>query len=165
MTAPTPPASCFPEPLRPFRLQPRRWKRAQGRAHRSSHVCCGAGCPEGCEPVLIRERPGWGRIDWTVSADGSPPQQPDRIAVFSPLASRTQRLGLRWLARRPVHRIDLGPLAVRPATAAVTVFALIAATLAALHGIPLSIALPAAALAPLLAEHLHVSGGWSSSVF
>jgi hypothetical protein len=90
-----------------------------------------------------------------VPADGSLPQQPDRIAVFSPSASHAQRIGLRWLARRPARRLRLGPLAVRPATAAVTVLALIAATLATLHGgVPLSITVPAAALAPLLVEHL-----------
>jgi hypothetical protein len=90
-----------------------------------------------------------------VPADGSLPHEPDRIAVFSPLANRAQRLALRWLARRPAHRIRLGPLAVRPATAAATVLALIAATLATLHGrVPLSITVPAAALAPLLVEHL-----------
>ncbi|MEW2000803.1 hypothetical protein ACFWFH_34290 [Streptomyces coelicoflavus] len=94
-------------------------------------------------------------MDWTVLADGSLPQHPDRIAVFSPLATRAQRLGLRWLARRPAHRIRLGPLAVRLATAAVTVLAIAAAALTSLHGgIPLSISLPAAVLAPLLVEHL-----------
>ncbi|MET8571957.1 hypothetical protein [Streptomyces sp. NPDC004783] len=94
-------------------------------------------------------------MDWTVLADGSLPQHPDRIAVFSPLATRTQRLGLRWLARRRAHRIRLGPLAVRPATAAVTALTLTAATLAAgLHGIPFTIIFPAAALTPLLVEHL-----------
>lgn len=155
MTNRTPPASDSMNPLRPFRQQPRRWARAQARALRGGHVCCGADCAKGCEPVLIRERTGWGWIDWTVPADGSLPHEPDRIAVFSPLANRAQRLALRWLARRPAHRIRLGPLAVRPATGAVTVLALIAATLATLHGrVPLSITVPAAALAPLLVEHL-----------
>ncbi|MEU1264570.1 hypothetical protein ABZ473_21245 [Streptomyces cellulosae] len=154
MTTPIPPASGFPEPLRPFRQQPRRWNRAQARALRSGHICCGAGCPDACEPVLIRERTLWGWIDWTVPADGSLPQEPDRIAVFSPVASRAQRLGLRLLARRPAHRLSFGPLVLRPATATATVLTLIAAALATRHGIPLSIVFPAAALAPLLAEHL-----------
>ncbi|MFG3323683.1 hypothetical protein ACGF3J_37130 [Streptomyces sp. NPDC048171] len=155
MTTRTPPASGSTEPLRPFRQQPRRWERAQVRALRGGHVCCGAQCVKGCEPVLIRERTGWGWIDWTVPADGSLPQQPDRIAVFSPATTRAQRLGLRWLARRPAYRIRLGPLALRPATAAVIVVALMMATLATLHGgVPLSITVPAAALAPLLVEHL-----------
>ncbi|MGA5086018.1 hypothetical protein [Streptomyces sp. NRRL S-1314] len=155
MTTRTPPASGPAPGLRPFRQQPWRWERAQARALRSGHVCCGVGCAEGCEPVLIRERTSWGWMDWTVLADGSLPQHPDRIAVFSPLATRTQRLGLRWLVRRRAHRIRLGPLALRPGTAAVTALALTAAPLAGLHGgVPLSIILPAAALAPLLVEHL-----------
>ncbi|MFI9730935.1 hypothetical protein [Streptomyces sp. NPDC052092] len=155
MTTPTPPASGSTDPLRPFRQQPRRWERAQARALRGGHICCGAGCAKGCEPVLIRERTGWGWIDWTVPADGSLPEQPDRIAVFSPVTTRAQRLGLRWLARRPARRIGPEALAVRPAAAAVSVITLIAATLATLRSsVPLSIILPAAALAPLLVEHL-----------
>ncbi|WP_395576597.1 hypothetical protein [Streptomyces sp. BK79] len=74
--------------------------------------------------------------------------------MFSPLATRAQRLGLRRLERRPAYRICLDPQAVWPATAAASVLALIAATLATLHGIPLSITVPVAALAPLLVEHL-----------
>ncbi|MEU8735023.1 hypothetical protein AB0C68_37350 [Streptomyces tendae] len=154
MTTRTQPATGPAPGLRPFRQQPRRWERTQARALRSGHVCCGIGCEEGCEPVLIRERTGWGWVDWTVPADGSLPQHPDRIAVFSPLATRAQRLGLRWLARRPAYRIRLGPLVLRPGTAAVTVLALVAATLASLHGIPLTITVPAAALVPLLMEHM-----------
>ncbi|WHM35053.1 hypothetical protein OH540_35440 [Streptomyces sp. BPPL-273] len=155
MTTPTQPAHGPAPTLRPFRQQPQRWERKQARARRDGHICCGAQCAKGCEPVLIRERTGWGWIDWTVPADGSLPQQPDQIAVFSPAATRAQRLGLRWLARRPAYRIRLGPLALRPATATVTVLALITATLATLHGgVPLNITVPAAALAPLLFEHL-----------
>lgn len=154
MTTPTPPASRSPEPLRPFGLQPRRWSRTQDRALRSGHAFRRAGRPEGCEPVLIRERTGWGWIDWTIPADGSLPRQLAGIAVFSPLVSRAQRHRLRWLARPPARRICPGPLALQPVTAAVTALALIAATPATLHGIPVSIALPAVALAPLLAEHL-----------
>ncbi|MER7056586.1 hypothetical protein [Streptomyces sp. NPDC000351] len=155
MTTRTPPASGSTDPLRPFRQQPRRWERAQARALRGGHVCCGGECAKGCEPVLIRERTGWGWIDWMVPADGSLPEQPHQIAMFSPVTTRAQRLGLRWLARRPAHRIRLGSLAVRPAAAAVSVIALIVATLATLRSsVPLSIILPAAALAPLLVEHL-----------
>ncbi|MEU3734548.1 hypothetical protein AB0E81_34905 [Streptomyces sp. NPDC033538] len=155
MTTRTPPASGPATGLCPFRQQPRRWEREQACALRSGQVCCGAECAKGCEPALIRERTGWGWIDWTVPADGSLPQHPDRIAVFSPVTTRAQRLGLRWLARRSAHRIRLGSLALRSATAAVTALALIAATLATLHGgVPLSITVPAAALAPLLVEHL-----------
>ncbi|WP_411092796.1 hypothetical protein [Streptomyces sp. 049-1] len=155
MTSPSPPAHGPAPTLRPFRQQLRRWEREQTRALRGGHVCCGGECATGCEPVLIRERTGWGWIDWTVPADGSLPQQPHRIAVFNPVMTRAQRLGLRWLARRPAYRIRLGPLAVRPAAAAVSVLALIAAALATLRSsVPLSIILPAAALAPLLVEHL-----------
>ncbi|MFI9605054.1 hypothetical protein ACIHCX_35445 [Streptomyces sp. NPDC052043] len=74
--------------------------------------------------------------------------------MFTPIATRSQRLSLRWLARRPAHRIRLGPVTVRPATTVVTALILAAATLALMHGVPLSIVLPAAALAPLLVEHL-----------
>lgn len=95
---------------------------------------------------------GW--IDWTVPADGSLPEQPHRIAVFTPIATRSQRIGLRWLARRPAHRIRLGKVTVRSAAAVVTALTLVVAALASMHGIPFSIVLPAAALAPLLVEHL-----------
>ncbi|MFI1294238.1 hypothetical protein ACH4VM_38650 [Streptomyces sp. NPDC020792] len=45
-------------------------------------------------------------------------------------------------------------MTVRPATTVVTALTLAAATLALMHGVPLSIVLPAAALPPLLVEHL-----------
>ncbi|MFE9976224.1 hypothetical protein ACFYRD_37340 [Streptomyces hirsutus] len=154
MTTRTPPTSGIAQRLSPFRQQPQRWERKRSRAVHGGHVCCGAGCAAGCEPVLIRERAGWGWIDWSVPADGSLPEQPHRIAVFTPITTRSQRLGLRWLARRPAHRIRLGPMTVRPATAVVTALTLIAATLAVMHGLPFSIVVPAAALAPLLVEHL-----------
>ncbi|MFF1810736.1 hypothetical protein ACFVXW_16670 [Streptomyces sp. NPDC058251] len=154
MTKRTPPTARIARRLSPFRQQPQQWERKRSRAVRRGHVCCGSGCAAGCEPVLIRERAGWGWIDWTVPADGSLPEQPHRIAVFTPIATRPQRLGLRWLARRPAHRIRLGPVTVRPATAVVTALTLVAATLALMHGVCFSIVLPAAALAPLLVEHL-----------
>jgi hypothetical protein len=121
---------------------------------RGGHVCCGPSCAVGCEPVLIRERAGWGWIDWTVPDDGSLPERPHRIAVFTPIATRPQRLVMRWLARRPGRRIRLGWVTLRTATAVVTTLSLAAATLAIIHGVPFSIVLPAAALAPLLVEHL-----------
>ncbi|MEV5011350.1 hypothetical protein [Streptomyces sp. NPDC055692] len=140
--------------LSPFGQQPQRWERKRSRAVRGGHVCCGAGSAVGCEPILIRERMGWGWIDWAVPADGSLPEQPHRVTVFTPIATRSQRLSLRWLARRPAHRIRLGPVTVRPATTVATALTLAAATLALMHGVPLSIVLPAAALPPLLVEHL-----------
>ncbi|WP_406469853.1 hypothetical protein [Streptomyces sp. NBC_01615] len=154
MTTQTSPTSGIAQRLRPFQQHPQRWERKRSRAVHGGHVCCGSGCANGCEPFLIREQAGWGWIDWSVPADGSLPEQPHRIAVFTPIATRSQRLGLRWLARRPAHRIRLGPVTVRPATAVVTALTMIAATLAIMHGLPFSIVVPAAALAPLLVEHL-----------
>ncbi|WP_246113600.1 hypothetical protein [Streptomyces montanus] len=154
MTTHAPPTAWIAQRLSPFQQQRQRWERKRSRAVRDGHVCCGSGCAAGCEPVLIRERTGWGWIDWTVPADGSLPEQPHRIAVFTPIATHSQRLSLRWLARRPAHQIRLGPVAVRTATAAVAALTLLAATLAIIHGVPFSIVLPAAALAPLLVEHL-----------
>ncbi|MER6370130.1 hypothetical protein ABT255_17415 [Streptomyces mirabilis] len=45
-------------------------------------------------------------------------------------------------------------MTVRPATAVVTALTLVVAALAPMHGVPFGIVLPAAALAPLLVEHL-----------
>ena len=153
MTTQTP-TSGITQRLSPFPQQPQRWERKRSRAVHGGHVCCGPGCTDGCEPVLIRERTGWGWIDWTVPADGSLPELPHRIAVFTPAATRSQRLGLRRLGRRSAHRIRLGPMTVRPATAAVTALTLLAATLALMHGLPFGIVLPAAAVAPLLVKYL-----------
>jgi hypothetical protein len=154
MTKRTPPTARIARRLSPFRQQPQRWERKRSRAVRGGHVCCGSGCAAGCEPVLIRERAGWGWIDWTVPADGSLPEQPHRMAVFTPIATRSQRISLRWLARRPAHRVRLGKVTVRPATAVVTALTLVVAALALMHGVPFGIVVPAAALAPLLVEHL-----------
>ncbi|MGW3667427.1 hypothetical protein [Streptomyces sp. NPDC005141] len=151
MTTPALPTSGIAQPLSPFGQHPQRWEKKRARAVRGGHVC--TGCAAGCEPVLIREQAGWGWIDWSVPADGSLPEQPHRIAVFTPIATRTQRLRLRWLARSSAHRIRLGPVAVRTAAAAVAVLALPAAVLAILHSVPFGIVLPAAVLAPLLVEH------------
>ncbi|MER5918263.1 hypothetical protein ABT124_50575 [Streptomyces sp. NPDC001982] len=121
---------------------------------RGGHVCAGASCTTGCEPVLIRERAGWGWIDWTVLADGSLPERPHWIAVLIPIATRAQRLALRWPARRPARRIRLGSVTARTATAVALALSLAAATLAIIHRVPFSIVLPAAALTPLLVEYL-----------
>ncbi|MGW5250432.1 hypothetical protein ACWEQN_43110 [Streptomyces sp. NPDC004129] len=154
MTDCTPSAPGIARRLRPFGQQPQRWGRRRSRAVRGGHVCCGPSCTVGCEPVLIRERTGWGWIDWTVPADGSLPERPHRIAVFTPIATRAQHIALRWLARRPARRIRIGPVTVRPATAVALALSLAAATLTITQGVPLSIVLPAAALAPLLVERL-----------
>ncbi|MFC8664030.1 hypothetical protein [Streptomyces sp. NPDC057199] len=154
MTTYAPPSAGIAQQLRPFGQHPQRWERKRSRAVRGGHVCCGSYGAAGCEPVLIRERTGWGWIDWTVPADGSLPEQPRRVAVFNPVATWCQRIGLGWLARRSAHRIRLGNVTARPATAVVTALTLVAAALALMHGVPLGIVLPAAALAPLLVEHL-----------
>ncbi|WP_369228791.1 hypothetical protein [Streptomyces sp. R21] len=70
------------------------------------------------------------------------PEQPHRVAVFTPIVTRTQRLALRWLARHPAHRIRLGKANVQPATAVVTALTLVVAALALMHGIPSSLVLP-----------------------
>ncbi|MET7456274.1 hypothetical protein ABZT03_31230 [Streptomyces sp. NPDC005574] len=154
MTIPASSAAQIPQWLHPFRRQPHRWERKRSRAVRGGHVCCGPACAAGCEPVLIRERTAWGWIDWSIPADGSLPQQPSRMAVFTPYATRSQRLALHWLARRPTHRYRIAAVTVRPTTAVITALTLVAATLAYLHGIPLSIVVPAAALVPLVVEDL-----------
>ncbi|MFD9463139.1 hypothetical protein [Streptomyces sp. NPDC060027] len=154
MTTPALPISGIAHRLSPFGQQPKRWEKKRSRAVRGGHVCSGSGCEASYEPVLIREQAGWGWIDWSVPADGSLPEQPHRIAVFTPVATRTQRLCLRWLARSSARRIRLGPVAVRTAAAAVAVLALLAAVLAILQGVPFVLVLPTSALAPLLVEHL-----------
>lgn len=154
MTTYAPPTAGIAQQLSPFGQQPQRWERKRSRAVRGGHVCCGSNCAAGCEPVLIRERTGWGWIDWTVPADGSLPEQPHRIAVFTPIATGPQRRALRWLARRPAHRIRLGKVTVRLATTVVTALTLVVAAFALMQGVPFSIVLPAAALASLLVEHL-----------
>ncbi|MFM9499745.1 hypothetical protein ACKI1Q_39925 [Streptomyces galilaeus] len=154
MTTNAPPTAGIAQHLSPFGQQPKRWERARSRAIRGGHVCRGSGCAADCEPVLIRERTAWGWIDWTVPADGSLPEQPHRVAVVTPIATRPQRLAIRWLTRRPAHQIRLGKVTVRPATTVVAALTLVASALALMHGVPLSIVLPTAALAPLLVEHL-----------
>ncbi|MGW1411293.1 hypothetical protein [Streptomyces sp. NPDC002403] len=135
--------------LVPFARHPQRWERERTRAVRGGHVCGGAGC----DPVLIRERTPWGWIDWTVPADGSLPDRPYRIAVLTPTATRTQRLGLRWLARRPARRIQIGAVTVRTSTVGAAILTSLAAA-TAIHAAPLGIVLAAAASATMLVEHL-----------
>ncbi|MFI9040923.1 hypothetical protein [Streptomyces sp. NPDC053726] len=150
MTHRTPPPAEIAQQLVPFARHPQRWERERARATRGGHVCGDVGCA----PVLIRERTRWGWADWTVPADGSLPDRPYRIAVLTPTATHTQRLGLRWLARRPARRIGIGAVPVRTSTVGVAILSLVVATAAALHAMPLSIVLSAAALATMLVEHL-----------
>ncbi|MFJ1839825.1 hypothetical protein ACIOJ9_38950 [Streptomyces sp. NPDC088175] len=150
MTHRTSPTARIVQQLVPFARNPQRWERERTRAARGGHVCDDAACG----PVLIRERTRWGWIDWTIPADGSLPERPFRIAVLTPTATRTQRLGLRWLARHPARRIEIGAVPVRTSTIAVAILSLAVATAAAIHAAPLSIVLSAAASATMLAEHL-----------
>ncbi|SNX55668.1 hypothetical protein SAMN06272735_0082 [Streptomyces sp. TLI_55] len=58
-----------------------------------------------CEPALVVERTGWGRLAWTVPDDGTLPQHPQQVGVIIPDATLTQRLALRWLTRHPATLI------------------------------------------------------------
>ncbi|WP_331740581.1 hypothetical protein OG613_46610 (plasmid) [Streptomyces sp. NBC_00015] len=86
-----------------------------------------------------------------------PTRTPHQIGVLTPSAKRTQRLALRWLTRRPALRIGLAPTipgSLRFATLTVATISVFAGLLAMTHGVPADVALPAMALAPLIAEHL-----------
>lgn len=96
----TPPPATAGHHARPFTRDPGRWERERCRALRTGHTR-GHTCAAVCEPVLVHERTPWGGLAWTVPGDGSPPEIPYRIAVLAPGATRTQRLVLRWPARRP----------------------------------------------------------------
>ncbi|WP_370251597.1 hypothetical protein [Streptomyces sp. V4I8] len=105
----------------------------------------------------MHERTGWGWLTWTVPGDGTLPELPRQIGVLTPGATLAQRLAVRWLTRRPAHRIALtstSPASLRFSAAAVAVISLFAALFALSHGIPADLVLPAMALAPLLTEHL-----------
>lgn len=147
----TPPPTAAAYHERPFTRDPRRWERERSRALLRGHVP-GHTCSAACEPVFVHERTGWGRLAWTVPADGSPPEIPHQIGVLTPGATRMQRLALRWLTRRPAQRITLDtvPGSLRLSAAAVAFISLLAGLVAADHKIPIEVVLPAL----LLAEHL-----------
>ncbi|MFF0737779.1 hypothetical protein ACFYVK_39975 [Streptomyces chartreusis] len=108
----------------------------------------------------MHERTSWGWLAWTIPADGTPPELPVQIGVLVPGATWTQRLTVRWLLRRPAHRIALASasrVSLRFSTTAVAAVALVAAWYALSCGIPVGLVLPAILLAPLLAEHVP---GW-----
>ncbi|MER6548476.1 hypothetical protein [Streptomyces sp. NPDC001250] len=156
-TTHTPPRMTPQQPQRPFARDPRRWEAEQARALRTGHVCHDTACPGTCEPALVYERTGWGWLAWTVPGDGTLPEHPKQIGVLTPGATRTQRLAMRWLTRRPAIRIALtrtSPVSVRFSAAAVGIISLFAALFALNRGIPADTVLPAMLLAPLLAEHL-----------
>jgi hypothetical protein len=140
---------------RPLTRDPGRWEKERSRALRTGHVRDHT-CSAACEPVLVHERTLWGWLAWTVPGDGSPPEIPHQIGVLPPAATRTQRLALRWLTRRPARRIavDTVPGSVRLAVAAIALISLLAGLFAIRHGVPVDVALPAMLLAPLVAEHL-----------
>ncbi|MEU2587323.1 hypothetical protein ABZ612_31295 [Streptomyces avermitilis] len=145
----TPPPAAH---LRPFAHNPSRWKAEQSRALRTGHVCRHLASTQACEPVFIRERTGWGWLEWTVPGDGSLPERPHRIGVLTPTATHTQRLALRWLTRRPAQRLALPSL--RTTTAVVAILSLTAAGLLLSHGVSAGATLAMAVVAPVLAEQV-----------
>jgi hypothetical protein len=151
---PTPPTAAAHHE-RPFTRDPGRWEKERSRALRTGHARDHT-CSAACEPVLVHERTRWGWLAWTVPGDGSPPEIPHQIGVLAPAATRTQRLALRWLTRRPAQRIalDTVPGSLRLAAAAAALVSLVAGLFAIRHQVPVGVALPAMLLAPLLAEHL-----------
>ncbi|MGW7410475.1 hypothetical protein ACWGI9_43590 [Streptomyces sp. NPDC054833] len=152
----TPPPPGFAQHHHPFTADPGRWEAEHARALRTGHVRDHTYTAE-CEPVLIYERTRWGWLAWTVPGDGSRPELPHQIGVLAPSATRTQRLVLRWLTRRPARRIGLAPGipgSLRVFTVAVAFLSLAAGLFAMADGIPVGVALPAVVLAPLLVEHV-----------
>lgn len=108
-------------------------------------------------PALVHEPTQWGWRVWITPADDTQPATLHQIGVLTPYATRRQRLSLRWSTRRPARRIRLTPLnrlSVRLSTVGVSAAGLFAGLFALTHGLPTSIVLPAALLAPLLTEHL-----------
>ncbi|MGW3651663.1 hypothetical protein [Streptomyces sp. NPDC000878] len=147
--------------LRPFAHDPARWDRERSRALHAEQIAHETGAPiEAGEPYLVHERTEWGWIAWTVPDDGGTPEQPHRIGILPPSATRADRLAMRWLARRQAGRFALHtriPGSLSYCATVVAVIACIAAFHAIAHGVPLGIAVPAGLLAPLLADRLP---GW-----
>ncbi|MFG2961397.1 hypothetical protein ACGF5O_47740 [Streptomyces sp. NPDC048291] len=149
----TPPPTAHHE--RPFARDSGRWEKECSRALRTGHIRDHT-CSAACEPVIVYERTGWGWFAWTVPADGSSPAIPHQIGVLTPAATRTQRLALRWVTRRPDRRIAVGALpgSLRLSTASMALISLLIGLMAIHRGIPVTVALPAMLLAPLVAEYL-----------
>ncbi|MCQ8833824.1 hypothetical protein [Streptomyces malaysiensis] len=151
------PRTAPQQPLRPFARDPRRWEKERSRALLTGHVCGDTTCTGTCKPTLVHERTGWGWLTWTVPGDGTLPSLPQQIGVLTPDATLTQRLAVRWLTRRPAHRIALtatSPSSLRFSAALVGIISLFAALFALSHDIPAGVVLPAMLLAPLLTEDL-----------
>ncbi|MFE5191689.1 hypothetical protein [Streptomyces sp. NPDC056628] len=151
----TPPPSGPAQHLHAFAATPGRWETKRARALRTGHLRDHT-CTAECEPVLVHERTRWGWLAWTIPGDGSRPDLPYQIAVLTPSATPLQRLALRWLTRRPARRIGMAPgIPALPLTAIATAFlSLVAGLSDTARDIGAGVALPAMALAPLLAEHL-----------
>ncbi|MFC5220065.1 hypothetical protein [Streptomyces coerulescens] len=103
------------------------------------------------------ERTGWGWLAWPVPGDGTAPEQPVQIGVLAPGATMRRQLAVRWLLRRPAHRIALtsgSRASLRLSATVVGALALVAAFYALGRGIRADLVLPAMLLAPPLTEHL-----------
>ncbi|MFF5481031.1 hypothetical protein ACFY5C_27420 [Streptomyces sp. NPDC012935] len=140
---------------RPFTGEAGRWEKERTRALRTGHLCEGT-CSAARRLVLVHERTSWGWLAWAVPGDGTSPELPAQIGVLVPGATRTPRLAVRWLLRRPAHRIALAPASrasLRFSTTAVAAITLVAAPYALSRGIPVGLVMPAMLLAPLLTEH------------
>lgn len=144
--------------LRPFAHDPSRWDTARARALHAEQIAYETGAPtEAGEPYLVHEHTGWGWLAWTVPNDGSTPDQPHRIGVLPPSATRADRLAGRWLARHQAGRFALHtrvPGSLSYCATVMAVIACITAFHAITHGMPLGVVLPAALLAPLLTDQL-----------
>ncbi|MFD7444068.1 hypothetical protein [Streptomyces sp. NPDC059909] len=141
--------------LRPFAHDPERWTAERSSAFRNGHARTDD-CRR-CEPVLVHERTSWGWLTWTVPADGRLPELPHQIGILPPAATRIQRLGVRWLTRRPARRIGLAasiPGSLRLSAAVLGLVGCFAALLAISHDVPTDIALVSVALVTVLADHL-----------
>ncbi|MFF7987122.1 hypothetical protein ACFZDK_49980 [Streptomyces sp. NPDC007901] len=140
---------------RPFARDSGRWEKECSRALRTGHIRDHT-CSAACEPVIVFERTGWGWFAWTVPGDGSSPAIPHQIGVLTPAATSTQRLALRWVTRRPARRMAVGALhgSLRLSSASMAFISLLIGLMAIDRGIPVTVALPAMLLAPLVAEYL-----------
>ncbi|MFE7028842.1 hypothetical protein ACFU9Y_00925 [Streptomyces sp. NPDC057621] len=140
---------------RPFTRDADRWETARSQALHTGHVR-GHRCALVREPMLVHERTPWGWLAWNLPGDGTPPQAPHHVGVLTPDATRTQRLALRWLTRRPAPYVALhiGPVCVRFSAVAIAVVSFFAGQYALDHGVPAAVALPVMPLAPLLAAYL-----------
>ncbi|MFD8049488.1 hypothetical protein [Streptomyces sp. Tu102] len=147
-TLPLPPTEHH---QRPFAHDPGRWETERGRALGDSTRSAEH------QPVLVYERTGWGWLAWPTPGDGTAPELPVQIGVIAPGPTRRQQLAMRWLLRRPAHRIALtrgSRASVRLSATVVGAIALVTAFYALGRGLRADVVLPAMLLAPLLTEHL-----------